>query len=87
MDGHKQAKSCATYITCQLLTSYKLIQQYCEKNTFPLAAKSNVPKNHNKLWDFFIIICHDLRLITDLTGEAPLAYWRMQINYGFNNLF
>lgn len=88
VNGTENSTSCASSISCQLVTSHKLVEQYATENTVGMGQKTPIPLgNLSQLENFYYMLVHDLKCICDLIEGAPLAYWRMHLKSGIDNIF
>jgi hypothetical protein len=54
-------------ISCQLITSYKIVEQYCMENNVGIGQKNNLTKNINKLRNYYGMFLHDLSSLCELS--------------------
>ena len=76
----------AQSISCQIMTSYKLVEDYAESK-FAVPISVNTGEKLSSVCHLTKMMTWDLNKINSLTGEAPEKYWKMQINHGIVNLF
>ena len=77
--------SCGGTLSCQLMTSYQLVQKYCEKNNIALGQGSKKASLENNMSiinfrRYYIRLFYDLEYINKLKWTASLTYWKMHIN-------
>lgn len=79
VDGARASINNAISISCQIITSYKLIEQYAGSENIGIGQKSAKPKDIAGLKNYYAMFSHDIGSLTELSGNAPYLYWKMHI--------
>jgi len=80
LNGTKPSIDNALSISCQIITSYKLVEQYTHENNQGLGQSNAVPQKSKTLFKYYQMYCQDLASLCQLSEGAPFSYWRMHIN-------
>ena len=87
INGNQQASKVACSISCQLLTSYKVIKEYTENNSEGLAQRIKYPDDLDLIENISSTIFFDMNFLSKLQEGVNFSYWKMHIKSGIDSIF
>lgn len=80
IDGTTHSIDNAFIISSQLITSYKVVEQYCKENSTGIGQGFSPPSSTDKIIKYYQVYTHDLNALCNLAEEASFWYWKMHIS-------